>query len=448
MIDKIQRSLNEAVAAHQTSTAVHRIGDGSPEAWAAANEGHHLNIGPGEPCLSEWAAAGLELPDLPAMRQYRLERTVQSLIDHDFGGAILFDPMNIRYVTDTTNMQLWAMHNQPRYVYVSAEGHVIVWDYVKCEFFSGHSHVIDEVRPAIGTTFFLAGPRYQEMTDRWSAEMLDVISEHQRGNKRVAVDIASHLVFASLNEAGLELGYAAEAMELARSIKGPDEIRAMRCSTHSCEATMAELRESLEPGMTEREMWAMLHSGNIRRAGEWIETQLLSSGPRTNPWMQEASSRVIGAGEIVAYDTDLVGAYGMMSDISRSLIAGGGAGDPHTQSIHAMAVDVLNHNTALLTPGRTFRELTFDSMLPDVDRYRHYSCQFHGVGQCDEYPEIFMPRSWDDVGFDGVLQPGMCLTVESYIGDRHGGEGVKLENQVLVTENGPELLTQSSLEMN
>jgi len=406
MIDKIQRSLNEAVAAHQTSTAVHRIGDGSPEAWAAANEGHHLNIGPGEPCLSEWAAAGLELPDLLAMHQYRLERTVQSLIDHDFGGAILFDPMNIRYVTDTTNMQLWAMHNQPRYVYVSAEGHVIVWDYVKCEFFSGHSHVIDELRPAIGTAFFLAGPRYQEMTDRWSAEMLDVTSEHQRGNKRVAVDIASHLVFASLNEAGLE------------------------------------------PGMTEREMWAMLHSGNIRRAGEWIETQLLSSGPRTNPWMQEASSRVIGAGEIVAYDTDLVGAYGMMSDISRSLIAGGGAGDPHTQSIHAMAVDVLNHNTALLTAGRTFRELTFDSMLPDVDRYRHYSCQFHGVGQCDEYPEIFMPRSWDDVGFDGVLQPGICLTVESYIGDRHGGEGVKLENQVLVTENGPELLTQSSLEMN
>ena len=210
---------------------------------------------------------------------------------------------------------------------------------------------------------------------------------------------------------------------------------------------MVELRENIEPGMTERQVWAMLHEGNIRRAGEWIETQILSSGPRTNPWMQEASSRVIQPGELVAYDTDLVGAYGMMCDISRTLLVGADRPTAHQQRIHEMACDVVLRNAELLTPGRTFRELTFDAVLPDPERYRYYSCQFHGVGQCDEYPEIYMPWVWDEWGFDGVLEPGMVLTTESYIGDRHGGEGVKLENQVLVTEDGPELLSTSTLDL-
>ncbi len=444
---KIGISLDEAVARHEASNAIHRVGDGTSEVIAAGAENHHLNIGPGEPCLSEWAAAGLQLPDLPAMRQYRLERTVAQLRAMDYGGAVLMDPMNIRYVTDTTNMQLWVMHNGARYCYVSADGYVIVWDYVNTEFFSGHSHVVDEVRPATGATYFLAGPRYREIGRRFAAEIADVVSEHQRGNRRLAVDQCHQVGLEVLAEAGIEVGYGMEVMELARVVKGPDELAAMRCAIHSCETTMNEIREALAPGMTEREVWALLHAGNIRRAGEWIETQILASGPRTNPWMQEASSRMIEDGDIVAYDTDLVGPYGMMCDVSRSMAAGDRAPDAHAVSLHSMAKDVLAHNTELLTPGRTLRELTFDALLPDPDRYRHYSCQFHGVGQCDEYPEVYMPMVWDDWGYDAVLEPNMVLTVESFIGGRHGGEGIKLENQVLVTDGAPELLSTSSLEL-
>jgi Xaa-Pro dipeptidase len=39
-----------------------------------------------------------------------------------------------------------------------------------------------------------------------------------------------------------------------------------------------------QPGMTENDVWAELHKSNIRRGGEWIETRILSSGQRTNPW--------------------------------------------------------------------------------------------------------------------------------------------------------------------
>ncbi len=77
-----------------------------------------VEIGPSDLALAEWAAAGLALPNLPAMRQYRLQRLVDQLAANDCAGLLLFDPLNIRYATDSTNMQLWNTHNPFRAVLV------------------------------------------------------------------------------------------------------------------------------------------------------------------------------------------------------------------------------------------------------------------------------------------------------------------------------------------
>jgi len=69
------------------------------------------------------------------------------------------------------------------------------------------------------------------------------------------------------------------------------------------------------------------------------------------------------------------------------------------------------------------------------------------VGQCDEYPDIVFPEAWEESGYDGVLMPGMVLTVEAYVGSRSGGQGVKLEDQVLITENGYENLSAWTLDL-
>ncbi len=421
------------------------LADASAEVERAATDLHHLNLGPGEELINEWLGAGLELPDLQAMRQYRIQRVRNQMEKLGYDGAILMDPMNIRYATDSTNMQVWVMHNAARYCWVGLDGSCIVWEFNECEFLDAHNPVVTEVRPAVGSTYFLAGPRYREQGNRWADEMLSVIAEHAGSTPRIAVDQCTQIGYQRFAEAGIEVGHGAELMELARVIKGPDEIKAMRCAANACETTMQEMYEALEPGMTEREVWAMLHAGNIRRAGEWIETQILASGPRTNPWMQEASSRQIQAGELLGYDTDLVGAYGMMVDISRTWLVGGGTPSRQQRQTHALAVEQIERNTALLRPGITLRELTFNAWSPSHEDYRRYCCQFHGVGQCDEYPEVYWPDQWDAWGYDGVLEPNMVLTVESFVGPRSGGEGVKLENQILVTEDGPELLTSLSL---
>ena len=124
--------------------------------------------------------------DLDAVRHYRLARVRQGLASHDLAGIVLYDQVNTRYVTDSTNMQIWSTHNEVRYVYVPTE--------------------------------------------------------------------------------------------------------------------------------------AELHRACIAAGAEWFETRLLSSGPRTNPWARECSMRIIERGDMVSFDTDLIGPYGYCCDISRSWV--------------------------------------------------------------------------------------------------------------------------------
>ena len=105
--------------------------------------------------------------------------------------------------------------------------------------------------------------------------------------------------------------------------------------------------------MTENDLWAILHAENIRRGGEWIETRLLASGPRTNPWFQECSARVIEAGDIVAFDTDLIGPYGYCCDISRTWLAGDGRPTNEQRALYAMAEEQIAANMEMLRPGRS-----------------------------------------------------------------------------------------------
>lgn len=426
---RISQSLNHA------SREVHR----------AATDLHHINLGPGKELENQWLTAGLKLPDLTAMREYRLYRVRQQMATMGYDGALLMDPLNIRYATDSTNMQLWVMHNAARYCWVGMDGSCIVWEFNECEFLDAHNPAITDIRPAKGSTYFLAGPRWKEAANRFADEIIDVVNTHAGAGARIAVDQCHAVGYQRLAQAGIDVGNGQELMELARVVKGPDEIIAMRCAVHACQASMVEMQCMLQPGITERDVWSVLHAGNVRRAGEWIETQILASGPRTNPWMQEASSRIIEDGDLLAYDTDLVGAYGMMVDISRTWNVGAKKPTAAQNETHGLALEQIERNTELLRPGATFRQLTFDSYKLPHDKYRRYCCQFHGVGQCDEFPEIYWPEQWDEWGYDGELVPNMVLTVESYVGPRKGGEGVKLENQVLVTEQGPELLTDFSL---
>lgn len=430
-----------------------KIGVGRAEApqWLLDHTALNMHaLGPGPELEAEWIAAGLQLPDRSALRRYRLERVREQLRGADCDAVLLYDPVNIRYATDTTNMPLWTMHNAVRFAVANTDGPVVVFEFSEGEFLDAHSEVVDEIRPAPSYTHFLAGARADEIAHRWAAEVAQLVIEHSQTSSRLAgprlaVDRLDLGAARALESHGIAIVAGEPLMETARMVKSVDEIRAMRCAVHACEATIDEMEAIFEPGVSELDLWAALWAGSLRRYGEWIETRLLSSGPRTNPWYHEASSRRVQARELMGFDTDLVGAYGICVDMSRTWLCGDGRPSAAQHNTWSLAAEQIQRNIELFQPGTTFRELTAASWYPDPDKYRHYTLLAHGVGLCDEYPAVTFRHKWDRVGYDGVLEPGMVVCVEAFVGPRSGGEGVKLEEQVLITDMGNEVLTNLPL---
>ena len=417
------------------------------KADGSVDDNDRTEIGPTPLAFAEWAALGLQAPHLPTMREYRLQRIREQLVARDLGGILLFDPLNIRYATDTTNMQLWTTHNPARACFVAASGHVVLWDFHGCNHLSAHLPLVSELRSGASFFYFETGDRTEEHARRFCAQVDELLRTHAGNNRRLAVDRIEVAGLRALDALGVQVHNGQEVTEFARLIKGPDEILAMRCAVASCEASVAEMRQAMRAGATENDVWAALHSGNIRRGGEWIETRILSSGPRTNPWFQESGPRVLGDGDLLSFDTDLIGVYGFCVDMSRSWICGGLEPTAEQKRLYRIAHEHIHVNAEMVKPGVRFTELTRNGhRLPESCRAQRYGVMFHGVGLCDEYPSIRYPEDLESYGYEGELQPGMALCVEAYVGEVGGRDGIKLENQLLVTEDGYELLTHYPFE--
>lgn len=403
------------------------------------------DLGPGALAESEWRAAGLALPDSDRLRSDRLARLRSVLRDNDCSAALLTDPINVRYATDSTNMSLSTMHNAVRYAFVATSGPVILFDFHGGEHLSAHLPLVEEVRPGRGWFYFNSGEHTVAVAELWAREVAELVRLHSGGAVRLAVDKVEPAGVRALEALGVEIVDGQEVCETARLIKTPDELAAMRCAIAATENSMTVMQQALRPGVTEQELWSHLHAENIKRGGEWIETRLLAAGQRTNPWFSECSSQVILAGDLVAFDTDLIGPYGYCCDISRTWICDA---EPTSRQrdLYQVAVAQIAHNAALLRPGLTFFDFAaraFD--LPAQFRANRYSTVMHGVGLCDEYPAIPYPED-AETAYDGVLQANMTVCLESYVGEAGGPDGVKLEEQFLITETGSERLSNYPLE--
>ena len=418
------------------------LGDNTP------NDNNRVEIGPTQLAFNEWQKSGLKLPNLPRMREYRWKRLTDHIVQRGYGGLLMFDPLNIRYATDSTNMQLWNTHNPFRAVLLCSDGYMVIWDYKNSPFLSEFNPLVKEQRSGADLFYFDRGDKIDIAADKFSNEVRTLITEHSDSNMRLAVDKIMLHGLRSLEAQGFEIMEGEEVTEKCRSVKGKDEILAMRCASEACENAVAimeqKARIDVPKGNTsEDDIWAVLHAENIKRGGEWIETRLLASGPRTNPWFQECGPRIVQNNEIVAFDTDLVGSYGICVDISRTWWIGDKP--PRPDMIYAMqhAHEHIMYNMDLLRPGIHMRDLTFNAHKLDKNfQNGKYGCLMHGVGLCDEWPLIAYPDKFVEGAYDYVLEPGMVLCVEALVSPENGDFSIKLEDQVLITENGYENLTK------
>lgn len=155
----------------------------------------------------------------------------------------------------------------------------------------------------------------------------------------------------------------------------------------------------------------------------------------------ETSDRTLEPGDLVAFDTDLIGPLGFFTDVSRTWLVGKGKPSDEQRRLYTLAREQLEHNAELLKPGLGLLEMTEKAWkMPDAYVPNRYAEIVHGAGMAVEYPLVFYPEDVDASGYDGVFEENMVICVESYIGAVGGREGVKLEQPVVITRVGSQPL--------
>jgi Xaa-Pro aminopeptidase len=385
--------------------------------------------------------------DLAAVRAYRLGRVRAQMAVASLDACVLVDSVNIRYATGARNMQVFHLRNPARYLFVPASGPVVLHEFAGCAHLAEGLETIGEVRPAITASFAASGPGIASAEAAWAAQVAALVGEYCGAGAAVGVERVNAGAALALRDRGLRLFDAQSVVERARSVKSDEELKCVRASIRATEAGVARLRSAVKPGLSENELWSILHQSVIALGGDYVETRLLSSGPRTNPWFQETGERRLEPGELVALDTDVVGCHGYYCDFSRTFHTGPSEPTSRQRELYRTAHEQVHHNMGLLRPGLSFRDYAEQAWeIPERYVANRYFVSAHGVGMTGEYPYLYHRMDFDDAGYDGVLEAGMTICVESYIGEDGGSEGVKLEEQVLITGDGNELLSSFPFE--
>jgi Xaa-Pro aminopeptidase len=384
--------------------------------------------------------------DHATMRRDRLARFRAELASRGYGAALLSDPINIRYATGARNMAVWTLHAPGRYAFVPVDGPVVMFEFATSRHVTAELDTVDDVRDSIPPFYYFTGGRAAEIGDRWARDISVLTRDHAGPDHRLAVDRCEPWLAQRLIDAGITLFDAQEPAEEARKVKTAQELECVQLAIDVCDVAVARVGEALRPGITENQLWSVLHETNIAHGGEWIECRLLASGRRTNPWFQECGDRVIEAGDLVGFDTDMVGPNGYLADISRTLVCPGRPPSGEQRTLYALAQEQVLTNIDLIKPGMTLRDFSERAWrVPDEYLPHRYMVLAHGAGLVDETPAIPYAVDFADWGYDGVIEENMVLCVESFIGAPDGREGVKLEEQVLVTSTGAVPLSGSPL---
>ena len=382
----------------------------------------------------------LKDPDIERLHAYRQMRLRKVMKDHGVACLIMHSPISLRYAIDYQTYALYQSHMPETYVFMSQEGPTILHGaYVDLP-------GVDGYRTARAISFFCGGFELEAHGKAMAQDIKDYLVEIGEPNGTVAIEYCNPSLTLAMDALGIKVIDGSPIAEAARIIKCEDEITAMTWACAVADLGIAKMKEALRPGVTERQLWGILNYTNLANQGDWHDGRMLASGPRTNPWYQEATLRKVEAGDLVGFDTDMIGPFGYFADVSRTIHCSPGQPTKEQKHLYRLAYDEVAHNLTLVKPGMTFSRFQEEAYQQDpIYQKGAYTCLVHAVGMCDEFPRI-NPGFRGPNPYEGTIEAGMVLCVESYVGAEGGEEGVKLEQQVHVTEDGYELLSHTPFE--
>lgn len=252
----------------------------------------------------------------------------------------------------------------------------------------------------------------------------------------------SHEQFLKYNEVlEVELQKTTDLIEGLRVIKGPEEIEKIKKAVEITDAAFAHILGIIKPGVTEREIALELEFFQKRMGGEKNAFDfIVASGQRSSLPHGVASDKVIEKGDFVTLDFGVF-YQGYCSDLTRTVVVG--EPDEKQKEIYGLVLKAQLAVIERVKAGMSCKEV--DEIARGIIGEAGYRENFghglgHGIGlEIHEAPRVSFTS-------ETILQPGMVVTNEPgiYI---PGWGGVRIEDDLLITEEGCEVLNKAPKEL-
>jgi Xaa-Pro aminopeptidase len=384
--------------------------------------------------------------DVAALRKKRIARADEQRRSAGLDALLVWKDENCRYLTDL-RPQLIAGKTTALNGALLIEGRAPI---LFCS--GGERDRVDRTMPWIEEVHTVPIIEEKALVEGMVEKILGpVLRQYGLADAKVGLDEANTVFVKALSAKfpKLVVEDGDTPMQQARMIKVPEEIALLEEATALADAVTASGVAAIAEGVRECEVAAEAMRTLFRLGGEYahVMTPFVASGENMAPPHRICSDKIIRHGDIVFID---IGANwnGYFGDVARTAICGEASKDQ--KKIHTAVYDALQAGIAEMRPGRTNKDAA-NAFIRAASKYG-FSDRFlslfiaHGVGiGANEPPYIGETLPGAPVY---EFQPGMVFAVEPliWVEGIRGGGGVRLEEQVLITEDGPHVMSRAAFD--
>jgi Xaa-Pro dipeptidase len=381
--------------------------------------------------------------DFARLRGYRLGRARGALEASDLGALLVFDNNNIRYLTGVAIGE-WTRDKLCRYALYTRTGELFLWDFGSAAVH--HRMYCPWLKPdhclASWTTMRGATAPAASLPERAVAEIKSVLAETGVAGMPVGVDFAEVATLLQLQRQGIDVRDGQQVMLDARQIKSGDEIALLSTAAAMVDGVYQDITAALKPGVRENEIVALASKRLYDMGSDDVESINAVSGERCNPHPHNFSDRMIRPGEQAFFD--IMHSYnGYRTCYYRTFSVGWST--PAQRDAYARASEWMNAALDAIKPGVTTDQIARrwptaqEIGLPDEKTA--FGLQFgHGLGLALHERPIISRLSSLDAPME--IQQGMVFAVETYCPASDGVSAARLEEEVVVTTTGAEIITR------
>ena len=379
--------------------------------------------------------------DVDQLRKDRLQRTREQMDAHDLGALVLFAGANIRYVTGSYQGN-WKYNINIRYAVLPRGGEPVLFETAGSDLQCARIDLPwmeGRIRPAMTWQWAEgAGPL---MARKMADSVAEVLDAHSVRKERIGIDNFDMPALKAFQECGLNIVDGWPTMSAARVIKTRDEIELLKQASTIGDAAMWKIKyEWLKPGVREREVEAKVHEFMLERGCEIIYDIIVASGGNTSPYRRWATDKVIRQGDLVIVDINAVGPSGYFVDFVRCFKVAAKMNQKEID-LYREVYDSMYAGLAQLRPGNTTADVARAFPEYDDDRYGTVTLQqfAHSIG-LTLYEGMWMSRAYS-MKHPAEIKENMYFAIETFAGHPGLPQTTRLEENVLVTKEGPVVFT-------